>query len=398
MHSHSWQASPQLHFPLQIANGVLAVRDMMDCPKDRDPLLACAAEKRRWSAAGGAGALIAPRFIGIASYYFEDPTLDAGDAAARARTYKARGIDFLKVYNRVSRGTYLRLAKEGRALGMPVVGHLPQSVTLDEAIGLGQRSFEHAHLFLRACFARATDHQAGRLAGWSRTRLAEAMAADHDAERCARHFAAMRARGAGYVPTHVTREEDARAGDPAFLHDHRLRYADPLSRWAWRDDAAGTLADYPGAGGRAALGAYFAKGLELTGAAHRAGVPVLVGTDTILAGFKYHDELGHLVRSGLSPAAALRAATIDAARFVGRSRDFGTIEGGKVADLVLLTADPLADIGATRRIAAVVYGGRFYDRARLDALLDFTRSQARHPGSWAKMIWGFVTSPASSDL
>lgn len=198
----------------------------------------------------------------------------------------------------------------------------------------------------------------------------------------------MRARGVWFVPTHVTREEDARAGDPSFANDPRLDYTDPLSRWAFGDDLGGTLAAYPGPDGERVLKDYFGHGLKLTGAANRAGVRVLAGTDTIIGGFKIHDELEHLVRAGLTPAEALRAATLDAAEAAGRQQEAGAIEPGKRADLVLLRANPLENIANTRSIEAVLFGGRHYDRTLLDSLLAFTRRQARTPANWAKAFMG----------
>ena len=203
---------------------------------------------------------------------------------------------------------------------------------------------------------------------------------------------------AWFVPTHVTREEDARAADPDFLEDPVLDYLDPLSRWAWNDDRSATRDTFQGRRGRNALSSYFDMGLDLTGKAHDRGVPVLVGTDSPLGGFRYHDEMAHLVRAGLSPAEVLKAATIDAARYAGEQDTAGTIEPGKRADFILLTANPLDSIANTKRIDAVVQSGRLYDRARLDALLAFTRGQAGAPHNWAKLIWGFLWSSVSSEL
>jgi hypothetical protein len=119
---------------------------------------------------------------------------------------------------------------------------------------------------------------------------------------------------------------------------------------------------------------------ELRNAAelHRAGVPLLAGTDIgaplLVPGFSLHDELALLVRDGgLSPLQALQAATLGPARSMGLAESQGTVEAGKIADLVLLDADPLADIGNTRRIHGVVANGRWMDRAALDGLLAESR-------------------------
>lgn len=398
MHVHAFQLSPQLHFPLFVANGVTAVRDMMDCPDGEDALIACVADKRRWTADAATGRMTAPRFVQVASFHFNDPAMTPEDAAALAVRYRQRGLDALKVYNRVPEATYLRLAGEAQRLRMSLVGHLPQAVELEQAVTAGQSSFEHAHLFVRHCFSGAAAWRAGALDAEDPVVLARRMVATHDAAACARAFERMRVAGSAFVPTHVTREEDARAGDAAFLDDPRLGYLDPLSRWAYGDDLAGTRAQYPGARGEAALRGYFEHGLALTGAAWRAGVPVLVGTDTAIGGFRYHDEMAWLVRAGLPPAAVLRAATLDAARHTGQQDRHGTVEVGKLADLVLLDADPLQDIANTRRIHAVLLGGRLYDRARLDALLRFTHRQARSPATAARLLWGFLTSSIRDQL
>ena len=398
MHMHSFQLSPQLHLPLYLANGITGVRDMMDCPGPSDSLIACAADKRRWSADAAGGRLAGPRFLSMASYYFETPDLTAAQIAERAAAARSRGIDELKVYNRLSRPAFAQVAAEARNHGMRLVGHLPKAVALEEALASGQRSFEHAHLFVRHCYARSEPWRSGALAGADPTRLAEAMVAAHDPRRCAAAFGAIRSGGAWFVPTHVTREEDARAGDPAFLADPRLDYLDPLSRWAFRDDLGGTRAAYPGLRGEQALQAYFREGLRLTGAAYRAGVPVLVGTDTAIGGFRYHDEMAWLVRAGLTPAEVLRAATLDAARYAGVERAFGSVAVGKRADLLILAANPLEDIAATRTIRSVFLGGRHYDRKRLDALLRFVRRQSARPDNWLKLLWGFARSSVTSDL
>ena len=398
MHVHSFQLSPQLHFPLFIANGVTGVRDMMDCPGERDSLIACAADKRRWTAEAAAGRLAAPRFVSIASYYLENPALTPQQADERVRAAAGRRLDEVKIYNRLSRDAYARAASAARRLRIRLSGHLPKAVALGEALAAGQRSFEHAHLFPRHCYREAAAWRNGTMDEEEPTRVAESMVAQHDGEACRRAFAAMNRAGAWFVPTHVTREEDARAADDSFVGDVRLSYLDPLSRWAFRDDLGSTRTRYPGARGEQALRAYFEHGLRLTGAAHRAGVPILVGTDTVIGGFRYHDEMALLVRAGMSPGAVLRAATLDAARYAGLERTHGSVAVGKQADLVLLAANPFDDIRNTRRIRFVMLGGRLYDRARLDALLEFTRGQAAAPTNWIKLLWGFARSTVASEL
>ena len=114
---------------------------------------------------------------------------------------------------------------------------------------------------------------------------------------------------------------------------------------------------------------------------HRAGVELLAGTDVLnpycFPGFSLHDELTLLVQAGLSPMDALQAATIDPARFLGQEHELGTVEKGKIADLVLLEANPLEDIRNTTKINSVVLNGRFLDRNALDQLLTELEAAAK---------------------
>lgn len=399
MHVHSFQLSPQLHHPLMIASGITSVRDMMDCPEASDPLLACHADKQRWSREAAAGDRVSPRYIAGASHLFDISGLGARAIRRRVGEFAGRGIGAMKVYNRLSPTDYNALADAVRRTpGTMLVGHLPKAVSLSAAIDAGQRSFEHAHLLPRHCSASAAAWRSGALDSVGRIELAERVVREYDAQTCVAAFRALREAEAWLVPTHVTRQDDAHAYDSAFLADLTDRYLDPLSRWALSDDQATTASDYPGQRGKRALDAYFTHGLHLTGEAHAAGVGILVGTDASPVGFRYHDELGHLARAGLSPADVLRAATIDAARFAGLERNSGSVAVGKAADLVLLDADPIVDVAAMNRIRWVMQGGRLYDSRAISGLKAYVRRQA---ASWLippKLLWGFATSSLSSEL
>jgi imidazolonepropionase-like amidohydrolase len=118
----------------------------------------------------------------------------------------------------------------------------------------------------------------------------------------------------------------------------------------------------------------------VVGRMHRAGVTLLAGTDLSVIlppGFTLHDELALLVAGGASPLAALQSATANPAKVMKRENDLGTVAPGKLADLVLLDANPLVDIRNTRRIAAVVLGGRVLGREELDGLLRLGEQMAR---------------------
>ena len=114
-------------------------------------------------------------------------------------------------------------------------------------------------------------------------------------------------------------------------------------------------------------------GADMVKTMQRAGVALMAGTDVglpyLFPGFSLHDELALLVEAGLTPLEALQAATRNTAQAVGLGDELGTVEVGKLADLVLLDADPLADITNTTRIAAVVANGRLLEKPELQGLL-----------------------------
>jgi len=125
--------------------------------------------------------------------------------------------------------------------------------------------------------------------------------------------------------------------------------------------------------------------LDMTLAMFRAGVPFLAGTDTaagvhVFPGFSLHQELALFVQAGLTPLQALQTATLNPAKFMNRLADLGTVERGKLADLVLLDANPLEDIANTKKIRAVVLAGRYLDRTALDRMLKGVEKAAAESG------------------
>lgn len=248
---------------------------------------------------------------------------DAEQAREAVRKVKRDGADFIKVYSLLPRDAYLAIADEAKASGLPFSGHLPNSVSAIEASDAGQKSFEHL------------------------------MGVPDDPAVFARFVK----NGTWQTPTLIALRSVALAGEPALDRDPRLgSVPDPL-RQLWKMLAGGM----PGGKDAAARAQDFERQLHTVAAMHRAGVKLLAGSDTpnpyVFPGSSLHDELELLVRAGLTPADALRCATIRPAEFLNRLDRSGTVAVGKDADLVLLDADPLLRPGNTRRIAAVILKG-----------------------------------------
>jgi imidazolonepropionase-like amidohydrolase len=299
-----------------------------------------------------------------------------------------RGADFIKVHDRVPRDAYFAIIDEAKKRGLPVVGHVPDALTIEEVSNAGQKSIEHLGPVVETC-STATDELArmkalpipeGDFSAFPKRLAARGnLALDtFSAEKCDRLFALYRKNGTWQAPTLVTKRTLSEIDELARTPDPRLRFVPASQRERWKPEndffARYRTPDYIAFRKRA-----YQKEKELVGAMYRAGVPILAGTDLaiayVYAGFSLHDELALLVESGLPPLAALQAATRNPARFLGL-HDLGTIEPGKTADLVLLDADPLADIHNTQKIDAVVLHGRLITKPEIQKLFDLAEQSA----------------------
>lgn len=410
MHTHGFKLSPQLTHPLYVASGVTAVRDMGGCLDEDDSWAACAGDKRRWHSAVAAGAIVGPRYDQITSLAmnggraipggFDADLGGATPEGARARVAvdSARGIDFLKTYTFLPRDSYMALAEAAAEADMYLAGHLPFSVSGINAVAAGQRSFEHALLFVFECYPGfdALRNDSDFFAGYN-NQLRMKMIADHDPARCDALFQAMREAGTAFVPTHTTRKLDAYALDAAYRNDARLKYIPSPLRTMWLQDADGMARRAGEGGGAESYKVIFEFGLKQTGLAHRAGVIVFAGTDApdsyAFPGLGLADELQHLKLAGLSNLDVLRAATQEPAKFLGLEGKAGVIKVGARADIVLLNRNPLDDVSATSDIDAVILAGGHYDRAALDAMLESVEAAANSWSMWPKFAWQIVRSP-----
>jgi hypothetical protein len=285
------------------------------------------------------------------------------------------------VYTFLSRESYFGIIDEARRQHMAVVGHVPQSVSAMESAAAGQRSIEHLDRVLLDCSSLKAEldrrfNDAMRL--WSnpqteaagRTAMIKArqMGLDsYDPRRASRLFQTFVRHHTWQVPTLVTHEMAAYRGKSTLRDNPALQYVPLAQRNFW------SRAPAPDAEWADSERAQFTKNLELVRAMKRAGVQILPGTDIgnpwLVPGDSLHRELGLLVKAGLTPMEALQSATRDAAEFLSRSTDLGTLEQGKIADLVLLDANPVDDIDNTRKIRAVVTRGTYLPRETLDRML-----------------------------
>jgi imidazolonepropionase-like amidohydrolase len=355
----------EITLPLFIANGITGVRDMGG---ELDVL-------QQWRKEISAGALIGPRIV------ISGPMLDGPkprfpssvaittpeDGRKAVDDLKRRGADFIKLQSLIPREAVFAIADEAKKQGISFVGHVPDAVRASEASNAGQKSFEH----LIGIFEGASPLEDEFIKG---AKSESKFLSTYDPERASKLFALLAKNQTWQCPTLVWERGGNLIDVTDFARDTRARYVPAY----WKDVTWKRFTDQVehdfNTDDLATRKRFTEKELEVVNAMHRAGVPFLAGTDTppgvyIFPGFSLHEELQRFVAAGFTPMEALQTATLNPAKFLGRENELGTIEKGKVADLVLLDANPLDDIRNTQKIAGVVANGRYFSRAELDKLL-----------------------------
>jgi tetratricopeptide (TPR) repeat protein len=381
MHVHWFD---ERYLPLFIANGILGVRQMYGFQLHLD-----------WRERATRGELLAPRQV-IASPIVDGPgatwvgSIEVGneqEARDAVRKIKESGFDFVKIYNGIPRDAYYALADEAAKQGLPFAGHVPHSVSALEASDAGQKCIEHLNGVLEACSPDGHEITQGYLkytAGVNNIKgtdmirrqalrvLFEKVLTTYDEERAKALFARFAQNGTWQCPTLAVNRVLAFIDQPDFRNDPRLKYFPAAFRARWQPEnnplwASRSAEDYAVSKRR------FQKEMKIVSEMRWAGVLFLAGTDTgnpyCFPGFSLHDELSLLVEAGFTPLEALQTATLNPAIFLGTAESYGTVEKGKIADLLLLEADPLEKIENTKRIAAVVLGGRLFGKQQIGEML-----------------------------
>jgi imidazolonepropionase-like amidohydrolase len=396
MHVHI--SSKEVFLPLFVANGITGVRDMggdleqvgMGNLSVRFEIL------DRWRKEVEKGDVVGPRIVAGGQFVDGPKPVWPGSIAvadeAQARNavcnLKKRGVDFIKVYEVLPREAYFAVADEAKKQKLPFAGHVPWTVGAGEASDAGQKSIEHLTGVLLACSSREEECRQEILVRLSAMGFGVKPAASHresnerdtpkvdlletfSPAKSEALFARFARNGTWQIPT-LAAMRMGTLDDPRTTISPHLKYVPAFMREAWNAKTNPLLEDSKPEDIRRRR-KDFRKQLEVVAAMHRAGVKVLAGSDTanphVVPGFSLHEELELLVEAGLSPRSALETATRNLAEYLGLLDSMGTIEVGKVADLVLLGADPTADIKNSRKTEAVVVRGRLLSKADIERML-----------------------------
>ncbi len=378
MHVHlvfgDWFPGAQdITLPMLVANGATGVRDMgseLDVVQD-------------WRNKIEAGRLLGPRI------YSSGPMLDGPkprfpssiaittpeDGRRAVDDLKRRGADFIKLQSLIPREAVFAIAEEAKKLEIAFEGHVPDSVRASEMSEAGMKSFEH----LIGIFEGSSPSEDDFLKGGKGEGK---FLATYDPTRAAALAAMLAKNQTWQCPTLVWERGGNLMDATDFAKDGRAKYAP--GAWknkTWKRFTEEILQGY-GADDLKVRKKFIEKELEVVQMMHKAGVPFLAGTDTppgvyVFPGFSLHEELQRFVAAGFTPLEALQTATLNPARFWGMEEQIGTIEKGKLADVVMLSANPLENISNTQKIAAVIVNGHYYSGKDLEKILAGAEAAAK---------------------
>ena len=359
-------------FPLYLANGVTGLREMAASEKN-------APRQRQYRQDAASGRRFGPELFWTL-FAMDAPAIqDARQARAEVARRAALGLTYIKIYNGLSREAYFAIAEECRKRGLQMVGHIPDQVSASEVARAGQASVEHLDGILLACSRKEAE------ARWMMQHNQNAwklLLDTFDSAKADALIESFRAGGVWQTPTLVIHQVGVLAEEHKLPGGAPVQYArqDYLKSWP-REAMGGPFGGLDADSARRVFAVY----QDLLRRMDRRGVRILAGTDTpypyYVPGFALHEELELLVEAGLSPAAALRAATWNPAEFLHVSRDYGSVGPGKVADLVVLDANPLTAIANTRRIRAVVRRGHLIEADALRGMLAGVQAEVGKRGA-----------------
>jgi len=371
MHAHYRWSHADID-PLLIANGITGIREMWG----NMPIMADIPKKMQIEESLSpdvytSGDLIDgnppsfPGFSGMITVTKPDEAVEAVDKQIE------ENVDFIKVYSSLSEECFMAISKEAIRKNIPFAGHIPNQVSIYRAIEAGMASSEHLYGFLYACSAETNN----RIPPIDKSN--EALINTFSEAKFDSLCDVLAKSNMWLCPTLTVNRSLGYLNDTTFTNDKRLKYLPEYLIAIWKQKLSGFTGDVLDTFVKSAKSKYLFE-LGLIGKMNKKGVKLLAGTDFpnpyVFPGFSLHDELSLMVRGGMSELDALRTATLNPAIFMNKVNDFGSVEVGKLACLVLLNKNPLENIENIGSIEAVILRGRVIDKIKLDKMLAQTPS------------------------
>jgi imidazolonepropionase-like amidohydrolase len=377
MHTHVYfdrtaSDGDDIILPLFLANGITGIRDM---GSELDAVLNARERVASHRLFGPRMVVSGPMLDGPKSQYKAATAISTPEDGRRAvDLLKSRGVNFIKVQSGVPREAYFAIADESRKLGIPFEGHVPDAIRASEAISAGQQTFEH----LIGIFEASSPDETKYLTG---TKSPALFLASYDPALEANIIELLAKQHVWQCPTLFWERGQWLVDVIDYTKDPDLAYAPHTwvdTIWPHSQESILRSLDTDPVAVRAR---FVDHELDIVRKLHSAGVPFLAGTDTpagvdVIPGISLHLELQRFVAAGFTPLQALQTATLNPAQFYNELDDYGTVQPGRVADLLLLKANPLTDIANTRSITAVIADGRYLSQQELERLRGKLRRSA----------------------
>lgn len=337
---------------LFVANGVTTIRSMLGDPKH----LVLREQALR-------GEIVAPTIFTSGPSFSGNTAKAVEPAVKMVQDQKAAGYDLLKIHPGVPREVFDAVAAEADRLRIPFAGHVPADVGLERALAAKYSSIDHIDGYLE--YAVKGDAPVDREnpgffgANW---------AAHIDPARVKQAVAGTKKAGVWIVPTQGLMEiffspdnAEQMSGKPG------VEFMPPQVVAGWVKQREGFMKQQLPE--RAVSDRFLQERRTLLKALSDGGVDLLLGSDAVqtfsVPGYSIINEMGAMARSGLTPFQIYTSGTTNVARFFGREKEVGTVEAGKIADLVLVDADPMADVANFGRQTGTMVRGRWHPRAEL---------------------------------
>lgn len=371
MHTHAYfgwsrDFGDSYVLPMFIANGVTGIRDM---GSDLDSVLQARNLVAAHRLTGPRMVVSGPMLDGPRVTFAASIAIATQDDGRKAvRLLKSKGVDFIKIQSGVPRDAYPAIADEAKKHGLPFDGHVPDAIRASEAIAAGQRTFEHLIGIFEASTPDEDAFLSRRYGAGKDPSVNKSLAAfldRYDPSRERTIIERLAASGVWQCPTLFWERGQWLVDVIDWRQDSDIAYTPRTWIEKKYPSSQKSIAESMDSDPLDVRRRFVEHELEIVRALHAAGVPFLAGTDTpagvdVTPGISLHLELQRFVDAGLTPLEALQTATINPARFFGRTSDFGSVQAGRLADLLILSANPLEDIANTRTISGLVADGKYW--------------------------------------
>lgn len=313
------------------------------------------------------GTILSPRIYTSSPSVNGNTVQTVAEARTKVAKYQADGYDFLKIHPGLSLEVFNAVVATAEKVGIPFSGHVPLQVGIERAIEAGYASIDHLDGFLEGLVSESADVEMNQngFFGYNFTEIA-------DVNKLSKLVAQAKARGVWFVPTQTLMTRWFSPTKPEVIgNEHEMQYMPSATLYQWRlnknrmlDDPAYDVERWK---------AFVALRQKIMRNLHRSGAGILLGSDAPqvynVPGFSIHHELKDMVEAGIPALAVLESGTANPAKFFKQEGEYGTLEKGAAADMILLEANPIEDISNAQRQIGVMTAGRWLTKSSIDAYL-----------------------------